>query len=441
MSNSISSQAGFIAAPASTTARASALMTAGSLGKWLVVFGTTFNIILCFFSTRGWIHINNAMIAGIELAIMGIGLYTVRNNATWSAISIMGLICAYLIGVKMINPGASLKIIHDIGICYIFYQLGRMGSQRYANSAMWLTMWVVLAIGMFELLATNAFGQMFNIWQYYVQKGVISAGTINYGNSTFFRSGDRAGSATRTFFPGLLGPHRVSSVFLEPVSLGNYAAVVFAYCVSVSKNRPGQRHILLYAASLFCVVLGDSRFAFGCCALMAIMRFMPFRRNAWLSFLLPVCIATALLVIGSLNERPGIEPAIVTDDLKGRLLFSARLLDYWNLSQWFAFAPSQVYTADTGYAYIVNALGLPLSLILLGIFAFHRCVTPEAGLMKTMIAVYFAASLCIGAGAFTIKTSALLWLAYGALDIAPKVRKAGRTWRKPEDMSFATNRG
>jgi len=395
-----------------------------SLGKWLVVMATTFNLILCFVATRGWVHISNAMIAVIELSILGIGLYAVRKHVSSMTLAIMALICAYLIGVKMINPGASLKIIHDIGISYIFYQLGRMSGFRNAHSAAWITMWVVLAVGMFELLATNAFGEMFNIWQYYVQKGVISTSTINYGNSTFFRSGDRAGSASRTFFPGLLGPHRVSSVFLEPVSLGDYAAVVFAYCVSIFKNRPGQRHIWLCAFALFCVVLGDSRFASGCCVLMLLVRFMPFRRSAWFAFLMPIGIATVLLIIGSLNERPGIAPAIVTDDLKGRLLFSARLLDYWNVSQWFAFAPSQVYTADTGYAYIVNALGLPIAAFLLAVFAFHRCRTQEASLMKNMIAVYFGASLCIGAAAFTIKTAALLWLVYGALDNNPEHRQA-----------------
>lgn len=389
-----------------------------SLGKWLVMASATFNLVLCFASTRGWIHAGSAFVAGVEMTILAIGFWAVRTCLSWRAIAIIWVVCADLVGVKMINPGVSLKIIHDLGIAYIFYHLGRQGGLRQADSAAWLTMWAVLAVGMFELLATNLFGQIFNIWQYYVQKGVISATTINYGNSTFFRSGDRGGSMTRTFFPGLLGPHRVSSIFLEPVSLGNYASVIFAYVLSVARNQAGQRHLCLAAATLFCVILGDSRFASGCCLLMAAMRFMPFRRSAWVAFLMPICVATALLVVGSLNERPGIAPAIVTDDLKGRLLFSARLLDYWNIGQWFAFAPSPIYTADTGYAYVVNALGLPLALLLLGIFAFHRCVTPEARLMRTMISTYFSASLCIGAAAFSIKTAALLWLAYGALDVS-----------------------
>jgi putative polymerase len=34
-------------------------------------------------------------------------------------------------------------------------------------------------------------------------------------------------------------------------------------------------------------------------------------------------------------------------------------------------------------------------------------------IMKAMISVYFATSLCIGASVFTIKTAALLWFLYG----------------------------
>ena len=96
------------------------------------------------------------------------------------------------------------------------------------------------------------------------------------------------------------------------------------------------------------------------------------------------------------------------------------MLDYWGLPQWFGLQASQVYTSDTGYAYVVNNLGLPLTLFLLGIFAFHRPKTPEAISMKAIIAVYMATSLCIGANMFTIKTAAICWFLYGAANVTPR---------------------
>jgi putative polymerase len=118
-------------------------------------------------------------------------------------------------------------------------------------------------------------------------------------------------------------------------------------------------------------------------------------------------------------------------------LFSGRLLDFWNLQQWLALSPSQVYTADTGYAYVINNLGLPLALFFLGIFAFLKPRTPEAASMKAMIAVYMAASLCIGANMFTIKTAALCWFLYGAANaVSTDGRPAIRTFfsRRPRIM-------
>jgi putative polymerase len=38
--------------------------------------------------------------------------------------------------------------------------------------------------------------------------------------------------------------------------------------------------------------------------------------------------------------------------------------------------------------------------------------------MKAMMSVYFAASLCVGASVFTIKTAAIIWFLYGAANAA-----------------------
>jgi len=154
-------------------------------------------------------------------------------------------------------------------------------------------------------------------------------------------------------------------------------------------------------------------------ALMAIVWLEVLHRSRLVIFCLPLLAMFVLLIVGSLHEMPGVQPSILTDDFPGRLLFSGRLLDYWNLPQWFGFAASQVYTSDTGYAYVVNNLGLPLALFLLGIFAIQTPRTPEALSMKAMITVYMATSLCIGANMFTIKTAALCWFLYGAANTMP----------------------
>jgi putative polymerase len=193
--------------------------------------------------------------------------------------------------------------------------------------------------------------------------------------------------------------------------------------------------VLFFLAAL-CVVLADSRFAAGCCILMLLLRLTPLYRSAFVVFIIPICVMMLLTMAGSLHELPGVLPSILSDDLSGRLLFSGRLLDYWNLPQWFALAASQVYTADTGYAYTINTLGLPLTLLYLGLFAFHRTATREATIMKACLSIYFATSLCVGASVFTIKTAALLWLLYGALNAPGRVpaRRPSRSGAADNDL-------
>ena len=390
---------------------AAAAVDRSGLGFWLVVFAAIFNVGLCFIETRGWMKISNLVVAIVELAIMGLGVLAIRRSVMPRTALLLALCVAFVIGMKLVNPDLSVKILHDFGIMYIFYKLGLSASPGQALRLVRLLMAVVLALGFFELLFTDAFERTFDVWSYYVDKGVIAQTTVNYSGTNLFLSGDR-GALSRTFFPSLLGSHRVSSIFLEPVSLGNYATIMFAWCISTTIGSRRTRGIIL-ALSLLCIVLADGRFAGGCCALMALTRLLPLERSRLFVFLVPVVIMTALTLLGATDELQGTVPAIMSDDFHGRLLFSGRLLDYWNFPQWFGLLPSQVYTADTGYAYVVNNLGLPMALLLLALFALHPAVRPEAGRMKMLVTIYIATSLCIGASIFTIKTAALLWFLYG----------------------------
>ena len=406
----------------------SATMAGGSarlrLGSWLVLASATFNIALCFIKTRHWAPVANPEIVLTEILILTTGLAAIGHRVAPRVIQLVGLMVVFMIGLKLINPALDLKILHDLGIMYIFYKLGTATSPQQANRLVWLLMGIVLTVGVFELLFTTAFGNVFDVWSYYLDKGVIAQGTVNYSGTNLYLSGDR-GAAARTFFPGLLGSHRISSVFLEPDSLGNYAAIMFAWCVSAAIGSRWKRNTLL-SLSVFCFVLADSRFGAGCCALMLVFSLTPLVRSRLLIFVLPVLVLLALTIAGSLNELRGTVPAIMSDNFAGRLLFSGRLLNYWHLPQWLGLVPSQVYTADTGYAYVINNLGLPLALLFLGMFAMHPPARREAMLMKAMIVIYISTSLCIGASIFTIKTAALLWFLYGVANAPAVVLPRGR---------------
>jgi putative polymerase len=357
--------------------------------------------------------------------ILAVGLYFCRHLISEQAVRIAGLVVLLLIALKFINPGLDLKILHDLAITYIFYELGMLASIQEGNRVLWIIMAIVLPVAAFEVVLPTQFGMVFDVWSYYVDKGVITSTTINYAHTTSFISGSRGGQEARSFLPSLLGPQRISSVFLEPVSMGNFSVIAFAWCLSTPARDRRWRALLICCAAA-CFVLADSRFAAACWVLMLILRVTPLYRSRLIIFCMPLLAMLALLVNGSLHEMPGIVPAIANDNFSGRLLFSGQLLDSWGPAQWFALAPSSVYTSDTGYAYVINNLGLVLALLLLVAFAFHKPGTPEGFAMKAMITVYMAASLCIGANMFTIKTAALCWFLYGAANSMPASTALGK---------------
>jgi len=383
------------------------------LGLSLVLTALLFNIVLCFVGTRGNIAISNTIVIVCELMILAAGLYLIRERISQRAVRISGALIMLLIGMKFINPGLDLKIIHDLAIMYIFYELGLLATLQDGNRLLWIAMVIVLGVSAFEVLFPDRFGAVFDVWTYYVDKGVIPVDTVNYSNTTQFISGTRSGEEARSFFPSLLGIQRFSSVFLEPVSMGNFSVISFGWCLSTKIGRPWIRWALIVLAAV-CAVLADSRFAFACWAIMLLVRMTSLYRFRLVVFCLPVAAMLALLITGTLHEMPGVRPAINVDNFPGRLLFSGQLLDYWGFPQWLGLAPSPVYTSDTGYAYVCNNLGLPLALFMWAIFAAHRADTVEAMSMKAMVAVYAATSLCIGANMFTIKTAALCWFLYGS---------------------------
>ncbi|MCH4090374.1 polysaccharide polymerase [Acetobacter sp.] len=386
-----------------------------SAGKWLVIASIMFNPFLCFLDTKGILHASNGIIVISELFIIFAATWIVRKNITSIAVILSILISGYVIAAHLINQAVTLKILHDLWIPYVFYLLGSMTSIKTARETLWISISLVLFFAFFELLAFDLYGHFFNIWQYYVDKGAVGSDVINYRQTTSFVSGAR-GTDARTYFPSLLGPVRISSVFLEPVSMGNFATIVFAWGLITWENRRNEHSILLMALGFLCIILTDSRFATGCCVLLVLVRLLPLARSSFFVFILPILIMVTLTVVGSGYEISGTKPGILSDDFKGRLLFSGRLLDDWSLVHWFGFADSPVYTADTGYAYLFNNLGLPLSIVLFAVIAFHRTGNSEAMIMKSMMAVYFGTSLCIGANAVTIKTGALCWFLYGAID-------------------------
>lgn len=422
-----------LAVQAGTTA---VTVAEAKLGPWLVIAACTFNAVLCYINTRGWLYIGNTQITICELVILASGLFSIRSHIGARAYQISALIFLYSMFARLINPDLYLETLHDVAIMYIFYKLGTLTSIETGNRTLWIAMVIAIAFGVLEWKMLPTFENLFNIWNYYVNKGLIDPDQANLSGTVLYPSGFRGTAAVRMMFAGEFGSHRISSIFLEPTGLGYFAEVAFAWCVSTACGPWWSRLALLFM-SVVCFVLPDSRLGSTTCLLMLILSFVPFLRSNLAVFLMPLLAVIALTIYGAFHEIPGVQPSLITDDFPGRLLFSGRLLGYWDLIHWMGFALSPVYTTDTGFAYQINNLGLPSTFLLLVVFARNTPRTLAAARMRAMIAIYYTTSLSIGNAVFSIKTAALLWFLYGTTNAISRAKSRLVPAAPPESSNRA----
>ncbi len=384
----------------------------GWAGPVLTVAATTFNLVLCFINTKHWMTVGTLHVALCSLAIEGAGLLVVWQDVGLASLEVAALTGLGVAGLAALNPALDLKIVFDLAIPPVFFLLGRRTALRDADRVLGWLLVLVIAVGLVEIEFTDLFQTQLDILGFYTNKGLVDVNATNYNANQFFTSAERSADAGRTMLPFLFGPHRVSSIFLEPISMGGFPIVGLAWLLSVRLPWTFRRWMLLCGIGL-CIVLPDSRYAALSCLLLAAFRFVPWRTSSAVAALLPIAAVLGLLLLGAATLQPFEVPLLLSDDFPGRLTYSGKLLFSWGWADWLNLDPTPTYTSDTGYAYLVKGVGLPLALLLLFHAASGR-LAGRAATMRGMVALYAATALCIGASFFSIKTAGLLWFLYGA---------------------------
>jgi putative polymerase len=210
-----------------------------------------------------------------------------------------------------------------------------------------------------------------------------------------------------------LGEHRVSGIFLEPVSAGNFGAIAFSWVLLRGRSR-----IWLLLAQILAIatilMLADARFGFYLCFLTVLVYVSaPLVRPSML-FLAPALISVALLTYAGLS---GEEPWDNT--LLGRFLFTGHSLATLKPLQVLGLQLSDVFTSgysgDSGYGYVLAKVGLLGVAAVWALFVYAPEFDTNAWRFKIFIACYSAFLLIVSTSFFSIKTAALLWFLYGTL--------------------------
>lgn len=379
------------------------------------------------------------------LMIMALGLIGAKVRAPF--IALVFVMLAYFALIWLIRGDPDPKTVRDMIIPVTFYELGRQrGTIKVADRLMIWSCLFITIVAVIEMTWPDQYSEKFNVLQYYIARGELPEEASAFFGTAFSVNGQRPEGIGRSLMP-ILGPHRASSIFIEPVSLGNYA--VFAAAWFLIRPPSWRLRLPLLILPIMLVVLADSRF--GAYMLVAIgliwlCRKMPLAKFA--APALPIVVLTGLALIYLMPN----ENMTRGDDLLGRLYYSGRYLYRMTMESWLGLVPVGRYAFDSGYADILRnggVIGVAAAWVLLTA-AFQR---KEQSFFKMFIMAYYSMILCISASVFSIKTAAALWFVFGCLgafgisqetasDDAPAPETSGPRWRnftrrapRPDDAS------
>ena len=248
-----------------------------------------------------------------------------------------------------------------------------------------------------------------NVLNYYINKGGLKLDQAHVTGTHFFVSGIRPAGEGRSLLP-VLGDHRASSIFLEPISLGNFAVICAAWGLVRFEERPGFG-LAMITIAVVNAVLADSRQGISCALLIAGALATPLPRSRPWRLLAPVCVLAALLYIGwEAAPRP------IDDTLGGRIDGAGTLMASWGARQWFGVAASSRSTVDCGYAQLLMGLGIVPAFIVWAGFALWRTNNRLFNRYRCALIIYLCVSLTITGSVLSIKTGALAWFLLGAAE-------------------------
>ncbi|MFW5824493.1 MAG: polysaccharide biosynthesis protein GumE [Marinobacter sp.] len=378
----------------------------------IVVGAVAYQVVLCLINTHLF-PASRPMVGLAEVMLMLACVPLLVPRVLPGVMIMLSLTGAIFCLLALFKGGFDVKGFRDVLIPIWFFWLGRnVGNVRLADRTLAIAVVVVLLLGFYELFALDSFQNMFDIFGYYVNIGNLQPITEYERESRLQMNGIRPEDMGRTLLPWLLDNHRVSSVFLEPVSLGNFATIVVAW--GLAKGREDRAKLWFFVfAGVVLMVLADSRFALISVTMLVFLR-VAFR--GWLLYLpamLPFCIMAGLVALGVFGNIG------YSDTFVGRLVSSA-----WGLMSFDARmllgADRGASFPDQGYAYVLSTFGIVLAL---GFWlAIWMLPVPDerAARFRCFACVYMSLILTIsGTSLFAMKTSALLWFLIGTVLAGP----------------------
>lgn len=316
-----------------------------------------------------------------------------------------------LAGTGVFEP----KYLRDALLVPTFILLGMTVSPYRITRTIVIVTAIAVACEFFEAFFLDSYRDLFQVQDYYVATRGYSPEQFWDTEVALFPSAFRDDRML-----SFVQLHRLSSVFLEPVSLGNYCAVLFAYLLAWGRNLPRRTYVFLMASVIVLLVGCDGRLAFvGMVLIFGVSIIAPFLPRFSAALYLPAAVIAVCLLTWWADLNPD------GNDFPSRLALTAWLMqsfgpmEFLGLSDQFA-----EKAADSGIAYWISTQSL-LGVSVMWLFVMigsRQETTPQVRYLHA-VALYLSVTMLVSASYASIKTAALMWFILGALqnDVVPRV--------------------
>lgn len=373
-----------------------------------------FNFFLCFLNTKVMV-VSIPMIIACEMVLMGMSVlygffHLTRAKMYW--LGVMALQLILMLVLSFARDELLMKPIRDMIIMPVFVVLGLSASRlKPVPMVLWLSVLIAI-IALWEAYFVESFTQYFNIRQYYVEKGVLQ--------EDYFAPLDLVASGIRPNSRYLLDLpfHRLSSIFLEPVSLGFFGFVIGLFFIAVKKSVSFATFIAGLVLAYFMIIVSDARMAFGALTLSLALRPLLARLDHHFAALIfpAIFFLSMIIYITEIFGTTG-------EGIGWRIEDTFRKLSRMDLDLFIGLTAYQHSAEDSALLKIFQFQGiLGLMIYWLAPIFFMRRLAPEPKIYLFGVTIFLSFGFMLSAAILTIKTAAMLWFLYGYL-IAWSVRK------------------
>ncbi len=385
----------------------------------LLVAAISYNLPLSIINAH-IVGIGRQTLIVVEAALMGAGLLLVLSQwriemTRW--LMMIGMFFALSLVLSQLRLGFDPKSFRDMLMFAVFVMIGMVVPWRDARRVFVALHIAILVVMIIEIAFPAQYGALVDPRAYFISSRGFTAEQLS-GDSQLF-------GATRPderYLLPWLGWARASSLFLEPLSLGNYVSFAALAMLLFWRDWPARMRWFM-GLSLAIILVGcDGRFAAASAIVILLAAPLLRRLPASLSiFYLPMAIVMARIASMTLQWNP------LDDDFPGRIARGMKQLfrlDWYDL---FGFSVPTPALADSGIAYLVMSQSL-VGVVMLQLYLYLQPALqrPEQLLYLHATALTFALSILVSISMLSIKTAAFYWFMMGVVIVMTPRENARR---------------